>query len=126
METSAFGMQLMWLLAYRCKQALFDRETQPCADSRDSLVLCGIYYIFWIYVVPKLRGYRIRQQALILDNGAVSHSLIKVPVTELDEWDATHDAVGHVIGERVENNDYDGEEVYAGTKEAKDVDVDNI
>src|SRR5271168_2284039 len=61
-ETSAFGMQLMWLLAYRCKQALFDRETQPCADSRDSLVLCGIYYIFWIYVVPKLRGYRIRQQ----------------------------------------------------------------
>jgi hypothetical protein len=125
-ETSPFGMRLTWLLAYQCEQALFDRETQSCTDSRDSLVICGIYYVLWIYVVPKLRGYRIRQRALILDNGAVSHSLIKVPVAELDEWDATHDAVGHAIGEHVGNNGYDGEEGYGGTKGVKNADGDNI
>ena len=53
--------------------------------------------MIWIYVIPKFRGYRIRQEALILDNGAVSHKLVKVPVDELQQWDDTHDAVGHDI-----------------------------
>lgn len=44
---------------------------------------------------------RVRQEVLVLDDGAQSHQLVKVPVAALPEWDATHDAVGrrlHVDG----------------------------
>jgi hypothetical protein len=33
----------------------------------------------------------------VLEHGAQSHRLIKVPVDELARWDATHDAVGRLI-----------------------------
>ncbi|KAK2038070.1 high-affinity methionine permease [Colletotrichum somersetense] len=61
------------------------------------LVGCGVYYWLWIYAVPKLKGYEIRQQVLELADGAQSHKLIKVPVTKLAEWDATHDQVGRSL-----------------------------
>ncbi|KAK2054985.1 high-affinity methionine permease [Colletotrichum caudatum] len=61
------------------------------------LVGCGVYYWFWIYAVPKLKGYEIRQQVLDLADGAQSHKLVKVPVAELAEWDATHDQVGRPL-----------------------------
>ena len=32
-----------------------------------------------------------RQTILEFDDGAVSHSLVKVKVEDLDEWDTTHD-----------------------------------
>lgn len=48
-------------------------------------------------MLPRIGKYRIRQKTLILDNGAVVHSLRKVPLSELEEWDACHDAVGHTI-----------------------------
>jgi len=76
-------------------------------------------------VIPRLRGYRIRQKVVLLDNGAVTHEPIRVPVAELDAWDATHDAVGHVITQG-ESNDSDGEEEYASTKEAGRTNVDDI
>lgn len=63
-----------------------------------SLVLIGIYYIVWAYVLPRFRGYRIRQTVVILDNGAQTHELIKVPVEDVAEWDATHDALGRSRG----------------------------
>lgn len=58
---------------------------------------CGIYYYLWIDAVPRLLGYRIRQEVLELDDGAQSHTLIKVPVSELARWEETHDAVGRRI-----------------------------
>ncbi|KAK2732437.1 high affinity methionine permease, partial [Colletotrichum kahawae] len=61
------------------------------------LVGCGVYYWLWIYVVPKARGYRIRQQVLELADGAQSHKLVKVPVDDLAAWDATHDHVGRPL-----------------------------
>ncbi|KAK2007908.1 high-affinity methionine permease [Colletotrichum eremochloae] len=61
------------------------------------LVGCGVYYWLWIYAVPKLKGYEIRQQVLELADGAQSHKLVKVPVAELAEWDATHDQVGRPL-----------------------------
>jgi amino acid transporter len=63
------------------------------------IIACGIYYVAWIYLIPKARGYRIRQEVLILDDGAQSHSLIKVPVERLVEWDANHDALGRTVRE---------------------------
>lgn len=64
-----------------------------------SLIVCGLYYVGWIYVVPKVRGYRIRQGLITLDNGAKTHKLFKVPVGELAAWDATHDALGRDIND---------------------------
>ncbi|TEA20262.1 High-affinity methionine permease [Colletotrichum sidae] len=61
------------------------------------LVGCGVYYWLWIFVVPKARGYRIRQQVLELADGAQSHELVKVPVAELGDWDAAHDNVGRPL-----------------------------
>jgi hypothetical protein len=46
-----------------------------------------------------MRGYRIRQGVITLDNGAKTHKLFKVPVSELDAWDATHDALGRTLGD---------------------------
>lgn len=62
-----------------------------------SLVVCGLYYVGWIYVVPKIRGYRIRQGIITLDSGAKTHKLFKVPIAELAAWDASHDALGREL-----------------------------
>ncbi|KAK0730147.1 amino acid permease-domain-containing protein [Lasiosphaeris hirsuta] len=73
------------------------------------LVGCGVYYYFWVSLMPKLRGYRIRQVVLDVDDGAAqSHKLVKVPVEELAEWDATHDAVGRTRGSGGSQDDAEG------------------
>ncbi|KAF2013583.1 LAT family L-amino acid transporter [Aaosphaeria arxii CBS 175.79] len=82
------------------------------------LVLCGIYYVSWIYLVPKWRGYRIRQEVLVLEDGAQSHRLVKVPVAELEQWDATHNAVGNILRSETSSDTKEREEVFVGTKEA--------
>ncbi|KAM7197559.1 high affinity methionine permease [Rhypophila sp. PSN 637] len=61
------------------------------------IVGCGIYYILWVYIIPRLKGYRLRQQVLFFEDGAQSHQLLKVPVQELAEWDSRHDAVGRPL-----------------------------
>jgi hypothetical protein len=68
--------------------------TQP-----HSLLACIIYYYFWIHILPRLRGYRIRQATLTLANGAQTHSLVKVPASELAHWDATHHAAGRSLND---------------------------
>lgn len=64
-----------------------------------SIVACGIYYVFWKSVLPRFGGYRLRQEVLVLENGAQSHKIIKVPVDQLAHWDATHDVVGRPLRE---------------------------
>ncbi|KAK3316876.1 amino acid permease-domain-containing protein [Apodospora peruviana] len=80
------------------------------------LIGCAVYYYLFIKFIPKLRGYRFRQEVLRVDsNGATSHKLVKVPMAELAEWDATHDAVGR------QTNNHNG----AGTGAAGDEKKDN-
>lgn len=62
------------------------------------LVLCGLYYLFWIQVIPHFLGYQVRQELVQLDGGVQTHKLVKVPVSQVVEWDATHDATGRVVG----------------------------
>ena len=75
------------------------------------LAICGIYYTFWIYLLPHLGKYRIRQELLSLeDESSKVHSLVKVPLSELDIWDAEHDVLGQKVsapGEREIGSDYD-------------------
>ncbi|KAH7028641.1 high-affinity methionine permease [Macrophomina phaseolina] len=49
-------------------------------------------------LLPKWRGYQLRQELIHLDDGVQSHRLRKVPIAEVAEWDATHDAAGRPIG----------------------------
>jgi hypothetical protein len=72
------------------------------------MVLCGIYYVFWIYIIPKWRGYIIRPEVVEVDsNGANTHRLVRVPALEIEKWDAEHDEAGnlrqrHVAGSPVQ------------------------
>lgn len=47
-----------------------------------------------MYVIPHFRGYAVRQEVAILENGAQTHVLVKVPIGEVVQWDASHDALG--------------------------------
>jgi hypothetical protein len=62
-----------------------------------SIVACGVYYVVWKYVLPRLGGYRLRQEVLVLDDGAQSHQILKVPIEDVADWDATHDVVGRPL-----------------------------
>lgn len=62
----------------------------------NSLIACGLYYYFWATLLPNWKGYQLRSEAVTLDNGVQSHEIRKVPVSELDEWEATHDVTGRL------------------------------
>ncbi|KAF7530867.1 hypothetical protein G7054_g9430 [Neopestalotiopsis clavispora] len=61
------------------------------------VLACFAYYVLWVKLIPKWRGYELRQEVLQLESGAQGHQLIKVPIDQVAEWDATHDAVGRAI-----------------------------
>lgn len=63
---------------------------------------CAIYYILWAYIIPRFKGYTLRQELISLEGGAQSNRLKKVPNNEVAEWDATHDATGRPIEGTVE------------------------
>lgn len=49
--------------------------------------------------MPYYGKYRIRQELIVLhDEKAKVHRLVKVPLLELPEWDASHDVLGQKIG----------------------------
>lgn len=58
------------------------------------LVACGMCHIVWMILLPRLGNFGIRQKVLHLDNGAQTQVLVKVPGTELEEWDRTHNFRG--------------------------------
>lgn len=64
------------------------------------MIVCGIYYVFWIYLLPKWKGYAIRAEVIDVDGGdANTHRLVKVPFAELAQWDAEHDDAGKLKSE---------------------------
>ncbi|KZL85731.1 high-affinity methionine permease [Colletotrichum incanum] len=62
------------------------------------LLTCAIYYWLWAFLIPKWRGYKLRQELISLDDGAQSNRLQKIPNAKVDEWDATHDSAGRLLG----------------------------
>ncbi|KAJ9607680.1 hypothetical protein H2200_007758 [Cladophialophora chaetospira] len=64
------------------------------------LLACGVYYILWIYALPRWGGYRIRHEKHVLDGGEVTHKLVKISLDRLEAWDREHDAQGKQIGGR--------------------------
>ena len=53
-----------------------------------------------------------RQTILEFEDGAVSHSLVKVKVEDLDEWDATHDPAGKLLTSSSASEDFEPEAEY--------------
>ncbi|KFA76382.1 hypothetical protein S40288_04795 [Stachybotrys chartarum IBT 40288] len=61
------------------------------------LLVCGLYYVAWMYVLPRLGKYQIRPEVIAIDdNGANTHRLVKIPLTEINTWDAEHDEAGNL------------------------------
>ena len=61
------------------------------------IFICGVVYVLWIQVLPRINGYGIRQVTEKLSDGAQANKLVRVPNSELAEWDATHDDHGNPI-----------------------------
>ncbi|GAB7324404.1 hypothetical protein MBLNU13_g08342t1 [Cladosporium sp. NU13] len=69
-----------------------------CVTGIGIILLCGVYYVFWINIIPKWKGYAIRQKRVVYEeDGAVTHQLVRVPKAELERWDAEHDANGNKL-----------------------------
>lgn len=82
------------------------------------MIVCFLYCALWMWVLPKWRGYRIRPEILdVSDNGANTHRLTKVPLSELAQWDAEHDDAGNLRRRNVD----DGSQ--SSTKDSGDVAV---
>ncbi|CEI62429.1 hypothetical protein FVEN_g4971 [Fusarium venenatum] len=61
------------------------------------VLVCAIYYAFWMYLLPKWKGYSIRTEITeVDDNGANSHRLVRVPNVDLVQWDEEHDEAGNL------------------------------
>lgn len=58
------------------------------------LLLCGLYYYLWIKVLPRVKGYELRQTVIEYDNKSIVHHLVKVPKADVAHWDEEHDAEG--------------------------------
>ncbi|KAG6864983.1 hypothetical protein C0991_005852 [Blastosporella zonata] len=69
-----------------------------------SLVISWLAYALWIQILPKLGNYTIRQLVEKLDDGAITNRLVKVPNSELEEWDATHDEHGEEIARKSQDS----------------------
>ncbi|KAH0497671.1 hypothetical protein TgHK011_004960 [Trichoderma gracile] len=70
-----------------------------------TILACVAYYWLWIHGIPYFRGYKIREEVVTLDDGSKSHQLVKVPNSEVEEWDRTHDHAGRIITEAAEMSD---------------------
>ncbi|KAI0165293.1 amino acid transporter [Hypoxylon sp. FL1284] len=68
-----------------------------CVVGIGVIVACIIYYIFWMYLLPRWGKYEIRPEILNVDDkGTTTHRLIKVPLTEVGKWDEEHDEAGRL------------------------------
>ncbi|RYP61398.1 hypothetical protein DL769_007721 [Monosporascus sp. CRB-8-3] len=81
------------------------------------ILLCAMYYVFWMHLLPKWRGYRIRTEVLAVDdNGANTHRLVQVPLSELAAWDRDHDDAGRLRRRHAADSDATSQ---GGTLDAK-------
>ncbi|KAF2822425.1 high-affinity methionine permease [Ophiobolus disseminans] len=68
-----------------------------CVVGIGLFVAMGLYYVFWIKLLPKWGKYQIRTETLVSEqDGSVTHRLTKVKNAEVEEWDRTHDDAGNV------------------------------
>lgn len=65
------------------------------------IALCGLYYYVWMKLLPRLGNYSIRSEVMdVDDNGANTHRILRIPNSEVAEWDDTHDELGQKLRQR--------------------------
>ncbi|UQC90162.1 high-affinity methionine permease [Colletotrichum lupini] len=68
-----------------------------CVVGIGIILLCILYYVLWMYVLPRWLGYEIRTEIVEVDsNGANTHRLVRVPKAEVAAWDEVHDEAGNL------------------------------
>lgn len=69
-----------------------------CVVGIGVLIVCGLYYVAWMYVLPKLGKYEVRPEILedVDSRGATTHRLVRVPLDQVAEWDVDHDEAGNL------------------------------
>ncbi|KAJ9421169.1 amino acid permease-domain-containing protein [Fusarium oxysporum] len=61
------------------------------------VLVCALYYVVWMFLLPKWKGYAIRTEITnVDDNGANTHRLVRVPYADLPRWDEEHDEAGNL------------------------------
>ncbi|KAJ4183515.1 hypothetical protein NW755_009550 [Fusarium falciforme] len=77
-----------------------------CVVGIGILLLCGIYYVFWMYLLPRWGGYVIRSELIeVGTDGANTHRLLKIPKAQIGQWDRDHDEVGKLRQRNVADSD---------------------
>ncbi|KAF8150647.1 high affinity methionine permease [Crassisporium funariophilum] len=71
-----------------------------CIVGLGILGISGLAYVVYILLMPRWGNYAIRQFLEKLPDGAQATRLVKVPNSELAEWDATHDDHGDIIARK--------------------------
>ncbi|KAF7543409.1 hypothetical protein G7Z17_g10764 [Cylindrodendrum hubeiense] len=70
------------------------------------ILVCGLYYWVWMYLLPKFGKYAIRTELTdVGDEGAKTHRLVRVPNTNLPQWDEDHDEAGNLRRRNVVQSD---------------------
>jgi hypothetical protein len=58
-------------------------------------MISAVYYVFWIYILPRLGKYRICHELVALDRESTKvNQFVKVPLADLETWDKEHFASG--------------------------------
>ncbi|KAI3394492.1 hypothetical protein diail_2626 [Diaporthe ilicicola] len=75
-----------------------------CVVGIGVLIVCGLYYVAWMFILPRLGKYEIRPEILedVDSRGAATHRLVRVPYSQVAEWDANHDEAGNLRGRHVD------------------------
>lgn len=54
--------------------------------------VCIAYYLVWAFLLPKLGKYQNKIETFQLPSGELGHSVVKVPLDRVAEWEATHES----------------------------------
>lgn len=72
------------------------------------IFVCIGYYLLWAFVLPRIGKYHNKIETFQLLTGELGHKIVKVPITELAEWEAVHgeesDSNLEVITQEYSNN----------------------
>lgn len=111
LETSASGMPLTASSVLLCKPFFLLRPSIHLTNTGFSVIICGLYYVFWMHLLPKWKGYQIRTEITnVDDNGANTHRLVRIPNAEVAKWDEEHDEAGNLRQRRVPSSGDSGKE----------------
>ncbi|KAK7408827.1 hypothetical protein QQX98_009013 [Neonectria punicea] len=70
------------------------------------ILVCGLYYVVWMFLLPKWGHYAIRTELTDVGNeGAKTHHLVRVPTSALAKWDEDHDETGELRHRNVAQSD---------------------